>query len=98
MQQRFSATSSFSGGQGPLSMTIQQQGPAVPVSTVQGPAVPGLQQAPQNPQQQQQQQTVDRDKIYGWIQDLTNPDARENSLLELKYCITPESFGRCRYE
>lgn len=28
--------------------------------------------------------TVDRDKIYQWILELTNPDTRENALLELR--------------
>lgn len=28
--------------------------------------------------------TVDRDKIYQWIIELTNPDTRENALLELR--------------
>lgn len=27
---------------------------------------------------------VDQEKIYQWIQDLTNPEARENALLELR--------------
>ncbi|KAF5269247.1 hypothetical protein FQR65_LT02548 [Abscondita terminalis] len=30
-------------------------------------------------------QTVDREKIYQWILELTNPDTRENALLELSF-------------
>lgn len=30
---------------------------------------------------------VDRDKIYQWILELTNPDTRENVLLELRSVI-----------
>ncbi|KAI4465471.1 hypothetical protein MML48_3g00013070 [Holotrichia oblita] len=31
-------------------------------------------------------QTVDREKIYQWILELTNPETRENALLELRVC------------
>jgi hypothetical protein len=33
------------------------------------------------------QSTVDRDKIYQWIVELSNPETRENALLELRYFI-----------
>jgi hypothetical protein len=33
------------------------------------------------------QTSVDRDKIYQWIVELSNPETRENALLELRYCI-----------
>ncbi|RZF34743.1 hypothetical protein LSTR_LSTR007795 [Laodelphax striatellus] len=33
--------------------------------------------------QQQQQQAVDKEKIYEWIIELSNPETRENALLEL---------------
>ncbi|XP_065839917.1 CCR4-NOT transcription complex subunit 9-like [Oscarella lobularis] len=79
MQQRFATATT----QGP----IQQGLPPTPVSTANTSQVPGLQsttQSGQQPQSQsQQQQPVDRDKIYAWIQDLLNPEARENALLEL---------------
>jgi hypothetical protein len=31
------------------------------------------------------QSLVDRDKIYQWIIELSNPETRENALLELRY-------------
>jgi hypothetical protein len=31
------------------------------------------------------QSSVDRDKIYQWIIELSNPETRENALLELRY-------------
>lgn len=37
-------------------------------------------------------QPVEREKIYQWILELTNPDTRENALLELRYV-----FGRTAY-
>ena len=30
-------------------------------------------------------QTVDREKIYLWINELTNPETRESALFELRY-------------
>jgi CCR4-NOT transcription complex subunit 9 len=33
------------------------------------------------------QSSVDRDKIYQWIVELSNPETRENALLELRYFI-----------
>lgn len=37
-------------------------------------------------------QPVDRDKIYQWILELTNPDTRENALLELRYLSPFRTF------
>jgi len=31
------------------------------------------------------QSSVDRDKIYQWIVELSHPETRENALLELRY-------------
>jgi hypothetical protein len=33
------------------------------------------------------QSSVDRDKIYQWIIELSNPETRENALLELRYSV-----------
>lgn len=32
-------------------------------------------------------QPVDREKIYIWINELTNPETRESALFELRYTI-----------
>lgn len=32
-------------------------------------------------------QTVEREKVFQWILELTNPETRENALLELRYVL-----------
>lgn len=46
------------------------------------------------------QSSVDREKIYQWIMELSNPETRENALLELR-CFDSQLQLRlleCRFE